>query len=72
MDEDGFFKIVERKKDMIIVSGFNVYHAEIEDWVTSHPKVLESCAIGVEDKKTGESVKLFVVKKDETLTEEEV
>ena len=57
---------------MIIVSGFNVYPNEIENWVTSHPKILESAAIGIEDERSGEVVKLFVVKKDQTLTEEEV
>ena len=64
MDEDGFFKIIDRKKDMILVSGFNVFPNEIEDWVTKNPKVLEACAIGKEDEKSGEVVKLFVVKKD--------
>ena len=72
MNEQGFFKIVDRKKDMILVSGFNVFPNEIEDWIASHPKVLEACAIGVPSEKSGEAVKLFVVKKDESLTEEEV
>jgi len=72
MTKEGYFKIVDRKKDMILVSGFNVYPNEIEDYVTTHPKVLEGCAIGIEDEKSGEVVKLFVVKKDESLTEEEV
>jgi len=72
MDEDGFFTIVDRKKDMILVSGFNVYPNEVEDFITTNPKVLEACAIGVADEKSTEAVKLFVVKKDESLTEEEV
>lgn len=72
MDEDGFFKIVDRKKDMILVSGFNVYPNEIEDVVVSHPKVLEVAAVGVKDDKSGEVVKIFVVKKDASLTEEEI
>lgn len=72
MDEQGFIKIVDRKKDMIIVSGFNVYPTEIEDVVALHPKVFESAAIGIPDEKSGEVVKLFVVKKDQTLTTEEI
>ncbi|MGK0366966.1 MAG: long-chain acyl-CoA synthetase, partial [Thermoproteota archaeon] len=72
MDENGFFKIVDRKKDMILVSGFNVYPNEIEDVVSSHPKVLESAAVGIPDEKSGEVVKLFLVKKDESLTEAEI
>ncbi|MDJ1470934.1 AMP-binding protein [Xanthocytophaga flava] len=72
MDEEGYFKIVDRKKDMILVSGFNVYPNEIEDVVASHPKVLEVAAIGVPDAKTTESVKIFVVKKDPSLTVEEL
>jgi long-chain acyl-CoA synthetase len=72
MDAGGFFKIVDRKKDMILVSGFNVYPNEIEDVVAQHPKVFESAAVGVPDDKSGEAVKLFVVKKDESLTEDEV
>lgn len=70
--EGGFFKIVDRKKDMILVSGFNVYPNEIEDVVATHPKVLEVAAIGVPDEKSTEAVKIFVVKKDESLTEEEL
>ena len=69
---DGFFKIVDRKKDMILVSGFNVYPNEIEDVVAEHEKVLEVAAVGVEDANCGESVKIFVVKKDKSLTEEEL
>lgn len=72
MDEDGFFKIVDRLKDMILVSGFNVYPNEIEDVVASHPKVLEVAAVGVEDDKSGEAVKIFVVKRDTSLTPEEL
>lgn len=72
MDEKGFFKIVDRKKDMILVSGFNVYPAEIEEVATNNPKVLEAAAIGVPDEKSGEVPKLFVVKKDQSLTEEEL
>ncbi len=72
MDQDGFFKIVDRKKDMILVSGFNVYPNEIEDVVSSHPQVLEVAAIGIEDEKSGEVVKICVVKKDPQLTEKEL
>lgn len=72
MDEDGFVKIVDRIKDMILVSGFNVYPNEIEEVLASHPKVLEAAAIGVPDEKSGEAVKVFVVKKDASLTQEEV
>jgi long-chain acyl-CoA synthetase len=69
MDENGLFYIVDRKKDMILVSGFNVYPNEIEDIVARHPGVLEVAAIGVPDEHSGEVVKLFVVKKDPSLTE---
>lgn len=72
MDERGYIKIVDRKKDMILVSGFNVYPSEIEEVVATHPKVLEVAAIGVADEKSGEVPKLFVVKKDPTLTTEEL
>ena len=72
MDERGYVKIVDRKKDMILVSGFNVYPSEIEEVVAKHPKVLEVAAIGVADEKSGEVPKLFVVKKDPSLTTEEV
>lgn len=72
MDEDGFIRIVDRKKDMILVSGFNVYPNEVEEVVASHPKVLEVAAIGVPDTKSTEVVKLFIVKKDASLTEEEI
>lgn len=70
--KEGFVKLVERKKDMILVSGFNVYPNEIEDVITAHPKVLECAAVGVPDARSGEAVKLFVVKKEATLTEEEL
>jgi long-chain acyl-CoA synthetase len=68
MDERGFVRIVDRKKDMILVSGFNVYPNEIEAVVAMHPGVLECAAVGAPDAKSGEAVKLFVVKKDPTLT----
>jgi len=72
MDEDGFVKIVDRIKDMILVSGFNVYPNEIEEVIAAHPKVLEVAAVGVPDPKSTEVVKVFVVKKDPSLTEEEL
>jgi long-chain acyl-CoA synthetase len=72
MNSDGFIKIVDRKKDMILVSGFNVYPNEIEEVVSSHPKVLEVAAIGIPDEKSTEAVKLFIVKKDQSLTVEEI
>jgi long-chain acyl-CoA synthetase len=72
MNSEGFVKIVDRKKDMILVSGFNVYPNEIEDVVATHPKVFEVAAIGVPDEKTTEAIKLFIVKKDESLTPEEI
>ena len=72
MDEEGFFKIVDRKKEMILVSGFNVYPNEIENVISSHPKVLEVGVIGVPDPKSTEAVKAVVVKKDETLNEAEI
>lgn len=71
-DEGGFFRIVDRKKDMILVSGFNVYPNEIEEVVASHPKVLEVAAIGVPHDSSGEAVKVVLVKKDDSLTEKEV
>lgn len=70
--EDDFISIVDRKKDMILVSGFNVFPNEIEDWVNRHGAVLESAAIGVPSKKTGELIKLFVVARDESLTADEL
>ncbi|MFN6944314.1 MAG: AMP-binding protein [Cytophagaceae bacterium] len=72
MDEDGFFKIVDRKKEMILVSGFNVYPSEVEDVIALHPKVLEVGVKSIPDEKTTEAVKAFVVKKDESLTEAEL
>jgi long-chain acyl-CoA synthetase len=72
MDKEGFFKIVDRKKDMIKVSGFNVFPNEIENVLASHPKVLEVAAIGVPDLKSGEVIKAFVVKRDQSLTEDEL
>lgn len=72
MDSDGFFRIVDRKKDMILVSGFNVYPNEIEDVIAAHPKVLEVAAVGVPHEASGEQVKLFVVRKDPSLTEKEL
>ena len=72
MDERGYTKIVDRKKDMILVSGFNVYPNEIEDVVAGMPGVLEVAAVGVPDEKMGEAVKLVIVKKDPGLTEDAV
>jgi long-chain acyl-CoA synthetase len=72
MTPDGYTKIVDRKKDMILVSGFNVYPNEIEEVIASHPGVLECAVIGVPDPRSGEAVKAFVVKKDPNLTAEDV
>ena len=72
MDERGFVRIVDRKKDMILVSGFNVYPNEIEGVVAMHPGVLECAAVGVPDAKSGEAVKLFVVKKDSAVTADDI
>jgi len=72
MDENGFFYIVDRKKDMILVSGFNVYPNEIEDVVAMLPGVLEVAAVGVPDEKSGEAVKVVIVRKDPTLTADQV
>jgi long-chain acyl-CoA synthetase len=72
MDERGYTKIVDRKKDMILVSGFNVYPNEIEGVISSHPGVLECACIGVPDHNSGEAVKLFVVRKDPNLTAEDL
>ena len=72
MDEKGFFYIVDRKKDMILVSGFNVYPNEIEDVIAMMPGVLEVAAVGVPDEKSGEAVKVVIVKKDPNLTAEQV
>lgn len=72
MDERGYFKIVDRKKDMVLVSGFNVYPNEVEDVVALLPGVLECAVVGVPDDKTGEAVKLVIVRKDPSLTEDKV
>ena len=72
VDERGFFKIVDRKKDMVLVSGFNVYPNEVEEVVANCPGVLECAVVGVPDEKTGEAVKLVIVKKDPALTEAQV
>ena len=72
MDERGYTKIVDRKKDMILVSGFNVYPNEIEAVISAHPGVLECACVGVPDKNSGEAVKLFVVKRDQNLTAEDL
>ena len=72
MNEQGYSKIVDRKKDMILVSGFNVFPNELEDVISQHPKVLECAAVGIPDEKSGEAIKVFIVKKDEGLTKEEV
>ena len=72
MDEQGYFYIVDRKKDMILVSGFNVYPNEVEDVIAMMPGVLEVAAIGVPDDKSGEAVKVFIVRKDPALTAEQV
>jgi long-chain acyl-CoA synthetase len=72
MAPDGYTKIVDRKKDMILVSGFNVYPNEIEDVLAGHPGVLECAVIGVEDSRSGEAVKAFVVKKDPNVTADDI
>lgn len=72
MDEDGFLKIVDRKKDMMIVSGFNVYPTEVEEVLAQHPGIFEAAAIGVPNEHSGEVVKIFVVKKDPALIEADV
>jgi long-chain acyl-CoA synthetase len=72
MNESGYVKIVDRKKDMILVSGFNVYPNEVEDVVAAHPGVLEVACVGVPDEHSGEAVKLYVVKRDKTLSKEEL
>jgi len=72
IQEDGYIKIVDRKKDMILVSGFNVYPNEVEDVVASHPDVLECAAIGVPDDKSGEVVKIFVIRRNPNLKESEL
>ncbi|ALK99213.1 long-chain fatty acid--CoA ligase [Massilia sp. WF1] len=72
MNEQGYIKIVDRKKDMILVSGFNVYPNEVEEVVASHPGVLEVACVGVPDQHSGEAVKLYVVKKDKALSKEDL
>ncbi|MCD9046716.1 long-chain fatty acid--CoA ligase [Luteimonas sp. MHLX1A] len=72
MDENGFFYIVDRKKDMILVSGFNVYPNEVEDVIAMMPGVLEVAAVGVPDERSGEVVKVFVVRKDQSLTADQI
>jgi long-chain acyl-CoA synthetase len=72
MDERGYFKIVDRKKDMVLVSGFNVYPNEVEEVVAACPGVMECAVVGVPDDKTGEAVKLVIVKKSPDLTEAQV
>lgn len=72
MDENGFFYIVDRQKNMIVVSGFNVYPSEIEEVVSRMPEVDEAAAIGVSDRSTGERIKLFIVKKQQSLTKEKI
>src|SRR5579864_8313653 len=72
MNDKGYVKIVDRKKDMILVSGFNVYPNEIEDVVAKHPGVFEVAAVGVPDERSGEAVKLFIVKKDPALTDDDL
>ncbi|ALO46136.1 AMP-binding protein [Pseudohongiella spirulinae] len=72
IDEDGFIKIVDRKKDLIIISGFNVFPSEVEEVVNSHPGVAESAAIGIPNDKSGEVIKLFVVRRDNVLTLDEL
>ena len=72
-DEDGYLTIVDRKKDMIIAGGYNIYPIEIDNVLFDHPKILEACAVGVPDEYRGETLKAFIVTKEgETLTEEEV
>jgi long-chain acyl-CoA synthetase len=72
VDEEGFFWIEDRKKDMILVSGFNVYPNEIENVVVELDGILEAAAIGVEDERSGEVVKIFAVRTDESLTEQDI
>jgi long-chain acyl-CoA synthetase len=73
MDEDGYFFIVDRKKDMIISGGFNIYPRDVDEVFYEHPKVQEACTIGIPDAKRGENVKLFVVLREgETATQEEL
>ncbi|GAB5498315.1 MAG: long-chain-fatty-acid--CoA ligase FadD1 [Pseudohongiellaceae bacterium] len=72
IDDENYIRIVDRKKDMILVSGFNVFPNEVEDWVNQHPGVLESGAVGFKSERTGEAIRLFVVRRDMKLTEKDV
>jgi long-chain acyl-CoA synthetase len=72
VDEAGFVRIVDRKKDMILVSGFNVFPNEVEDVIATHPGVVEVAAVGVPDERSGEAVKVFIVRKDPSLTKEAI
>lgn len=72
MDEQGYITILDRKKDMILVSGFNVYPNELEGVLSKHPKILECAVIGIDDEKSGQVPKAFIVKQDETLSQDEV
>jgi long-chain acyl-CoA synthetase len=72
LDGEGYFAITDRKKDMILVSGFNVYPNEIESVIATHPGVLECGAVGIPDEKTGEAVKVVVVRKDPSLTKDDI
>jgi long-chain acyl-CoA synthetase len=72
MDDDGYFQIVDRKKDMILVSGFNVYPNEVEAVLAEHPGIAEVCVLGTPDPLCGEAVVAFIVRKDASLTEEQV
>ena len=72
IDEDGYLRVVDRIKDMIIVSGFKVFPNEVEDVIALHPKVKECACVGINSEKSGECVKLFVVKKDSSLKEKEL
>lgn len=72
IDSDGYISIVDRKKDMILVSGFNVFPNEVEDWVNHHPGIVESAAVGIKNERTGEAIRLFVVRQDQSLNEADV
>ncbi len=72
MDEQGYVYILDRKKDMILVSGFNVYPNEVEAVAVQHPDIIEAAAVGVPDERSGEAVKLFVIRRSPSLTEAEV
>ena len=72
MDPDGYFRIIDRKKDMILVSGFNVYPNEVEDVLAAHPGIAESAVIGVPDGAAGEAVRAYIVRRDPELTEADI